>query len=282
MYVFLIMFLSFTLSSLATLPPGLAYRRESLPHTTIHILEIDPQHFDLVLATAPTLTTVSELARQKKAIAGVNGGFFNKRGSPSAPLKEGPLWSGQSSKKRGAVGLLPSRRLVFGRLSRPHNPPEGQEKKVSSPWERTLWVLGAGPLLIQDGKPLSWESEKLAPPFLKTHARTALCETADGWLLVVADAPLPSSEDLKEVVQGPPSTLLERLQKARGGLTMKEWQAYLLKLGCRNALNLDGGSSSSFYVEGALQNAPWAQLSNPHPEPRIANAILVRPRSALK
>lgn len=262
----------------AHLPQGLSYRTASFKTSTIHILTIDPQYFDLELSSSSTPTTVSELVRHKNAIAGVNGGFFTKAGAPASLVKEGSVWRGKSVKQRGAVGFLPSRSLIFDRLSRTKTHLWTKGRPSARTWEKTSWTLGAGPLLIQEGKALCWESEQLSAPFLKAHARTALCETKTHWMMVVADVTMPSNQDIKEIMQGSPLTLLSRLKKMRGGLTMEDWQDCLLKLGCRNALNLDGGSSSSLYVDGAIRNAPWSQYSDPNVGPLIMNAIVVRKR----
>ena len=53
-------------------------------------------------------------------------------------------------------------------------------------------------------------------------------------------------------------------------MTLDELSAYLVKLGCEEALNLDGGGSSSLWFEGAVRNNPCDGY-----ERTIANSLVV-------
>ena len=54
------------------------------------------------------------------------------------------------------------------------------------------------------------------------------------------------------------------------GMTLDELSAYLIKLGCTDAMNLDGGGSSGLWFEGKVRNNP----SDGH-ERSIANSLIV-------
>jgi exopolysaccharide biosynthesis protein len=54
------------------------------------------------------------------------------------------------------------------------------------------------------------------------------------------------------------------------GMTLEELSAYLVKLGCEEAVNLDGGGSSSLWFEGKVRNNPCDGY-----ERTIANSVLV-------
>jgi hypothetical protein len=63
------------------------------------------------------------------------------------------------------------------------------------------------------------------------------------------------------------------------GLTLDELAAYLLALGCRDAMNLDGGGSTTLVHRGHLLNRPYSEQDQPAPASRpIVSAILVDPR----
>ena len=47
-----------------------------------------------------------------------------------------------------------------------------------------------------------------------------------------------------------------RQPKLSLGITLQELAAYLIKLGCQAAFNLDGGGSATFWVYGNVMNSP--------------------------
>jgi exopolysaccharide biosynthesis protein len=62
------------------------------------------------------------------------------------------------------------------------------------------------------------------------------------------------------------------------GMSMWELQAFMIKLGCKDALNLDGGGSTTMYIKGkGIVNYPSDNLKYDHEgERKVANAIVVR------
>lgn len=93
-------------------------------------------------------------------------------------------------------------------------------------------ILGAGPLLVQNGQiMLDGKSEQFSNAFINQKAsRSAICTTTNNQLVIAA---------VHNRAGGTGPTLAEHAQ--------------LMKLlGCVNALNLDGGSSTSLYLGGQL------------------------------
>jgi hypothetical protein len=107
--------------------------------------------------------------------------------------------------------------------------------------------------LVRDGKiNLTWEKEKAAASFaLNRHPRTAIAKLRDGRILLVA-------------VDG-------RQPEKSVGMTLKELAEYLLSIGATDAMNLDGGGSTTMYLNGSVVNSP----SDASGERRIGDAILV-------
>jgi hypothetical protein len=95
-------------------------------------------------------------------------------------------------------------------------------------------VMGGGPLLIRDRRVvLNAQAEGFNANFIQGSApRTAVGKTADGTWIV--------------------ATLHERV--GGRGPTLAETAQIMQQLGAVDALNLDGGSSSSFYLGGQLMN----------------------------
>ena len=81
------------------------------------------------------------------------------------------------------------------------------------------------------------------------HPRTAIGWSKDWFFLVVVDGRQPELSD---------------------GMTIDELSTYLVKLGCNEALNLDGGGSSTLWYDGDVRNSPCD-----HYERTIANSLVV-------
>ncbi|NRB09255.1 MAG: phosphodiester glycosidase family protein [Richelia sp.] len=108
-------------------------------------------------------------------------------------------------------------------------------------------ILGAGPLLLQNRQiVLNGEREKFNPSFMRGKAiRSAICSTSSGNLMIAAVH-----------------------HRARGvGPTLAEHAQLMQRMGCVNALNLDGGSSTSLYMGGQLLNR------SPNTAARVHNGI---------
>lgn len=97
-------------------------------------------------------------------------------------------------------------------------------------------IIGGGPLLLkQQSVVLSAESEQFSAAFASQAAlRSAVGRTTSGQILLVAVHQQPGGR----------------------GPTLAELAQVMLKLGCTDAVNLDGGSSSSLYLGGQLLNRP--------------------------
>ncbi|WP_157087498.1 phosphodiester glycosidase family protein [Anabaena sp. CA = ATCC 33047] len=105
-------------------------------------------------------------------------------------------------------------------------------KTTPAEFNRYPHIVGAGPLLLQNNQiVLDGEAEKFSKAFIAQKAsRSAICTTANGNLMLAA---------VHNRAGGPGPTLAEHAQ-------------LMQRLGCVNALNLDGGSSTSLYLGGQL------------------------------
>ncbi|WP_016950615.1 phosphodiester glycosidase family protein [Anabaena sp. PCC 7108] len=93
-------------------------------------------------------------------------------------------------------------------------------------------IVGAGPLLIQNRQiVLDAKAEKFSAAFISEKAvRSAICTTNTGNLMVAA----------------------VHNRAGGAGATLAEHAKLMQVMGCVNALNLDGGSSTSLYLGGQL------------------------------
>lgn len=244
-------FACFFLFSFIT-PEGIDYRyiATDVPQS-IHVLEVDPAKFSIAPARALDKCVGREnvllLSMRKGAVAAVNGGFFDigkHEGAPCGILKINGEWYGLPTKPRGAIGwsgkddaVLYDRVLTHLEGIDFHVDPQ-TEMTRSELWETRDHIVGGTPLLIQNGKKIKdFSSEKTIETFLsERHARTAVGLLANGhWVFVVVDGKQP---------------------ELSLGMTMEELADFMESLGCINALNLDGGGSSTFVYQNQVINQP--------------------------
>jgi len=119
-------------------------------------------------------------------------------------------------------------------------------------------AINGGPVLVREGRS---QKIKSAPDdayefssMLERHPRTAIGWNEQAFFLVQVDG---------------------RQRDLSVGMTLNELSDYLIKLGCAEALNLDGGGSSSLWFEGKVRNSPCDGY-----ERKIANSLLVVQKNA--
>lgn len=208
---------------------------------SLTVLEIPPAaglRFDVEAPGA--LTRTSAMATQRGALAALNGGFYNtKNGAPVGLLRLDGALANAATAGQGSLGVDAQGRLALA-------------VRPAGDWPEVHEALGAGPFLLRDGEVLDHG------PKQKTvrHPRTAIGRTADGRVLWL--------------------TLDGRTDKA-AGTSHEETARILLALGCREALNLDGGGSSTLWVTGrGVCNFPCDNRRYDHEgERKVANALLL-------
>jgi len=114
-------------------------------------------------------------------------------------------------------------------------------------------LVAGAPQLVKNGKiDITWEQEKASKAFVETrHPRTAVAKLKDGkFLMLTVDGRQPG---------------------VSVGMNLNELADYLLSLGAVDAMNLDGGGSTTMFLDGKVVNKP----SDPNGERKIGDAILV-------
>jgi hypothetical protein len=126
---------------------------------------------------------------------------------------------------------------------------------AATTWERAADIVGGAGLLIFQGRLLvDWESERLRPNFVdERHPRTMIGVDRRGNVWLVA-------------VDG-------RQPQLSLGMTLPELQRLARKLRLSDALNLDGGGSTTMVVRGSVVNSP----SDPTGPRKVSDAVLVFP-----
>jgi hypothetical protein len=106
------------------------------------------------------------------------------------------------------------------------------------------FAIGGGPALVQNGQVMNWKGWIHVP-----HPRTALGWNKDRIFLVVVDG---------------------RQLDVSLGMTFDDLAEFMLKWGCENALNFDGGGSTTLWAFGTVRNSPSEGQERPAP-----NALVI-------
>jgi hypothetical protein len=100
-------------------------------------------------------------------------------------------------------------------------------------------AIGGGPALVKDSKVMEWKGWVHV-----RHPRTALGWNKKYLYLVQVDG---------------------RQLDVSVGMTFAELADYMLKLGCEEAMNLDGGGSATMWAFGSVRNSPSEGQERPSP-----------------
>lgn len=115
-------------------------------------------------------------------------------------------------------------------------------------------AIGGGPRLLREGAvSIEAEAEGIGASFVTDrHPRTAFGFNKDRIFLVTVDGRQPGYS---------------------AGMSLTELADFMLRLGAREAVNLDGGGSTTMWVSGSVRNRPSDGRVRP-----IANAIMIYAR----
>jgi len=141
-------------------------------------------------------------------------------------------------------------RLALSTLIKPINPKQDEQ------WRRADTIVGGGPQLIKDGRiSITNEQEKIAPAFVSDrHPRTAIAKLRSGKLLLV--------------------TVDGRQPGISVGMSLTTLADLLLEFGAVEAINLDGGGSTTMIVHNRVVNRPSDSTERP-----VSDAILIFSRT---
>ncbi|WP_375444919.1 phosphodiester glycosidase family protein [uncultured Fibrella sp.] len=227
----------------------------------LNILRVRPRRWRLSFASAgDSLWTTSRLGRQHGATAALNGTFFSFKGGSVDHIKIDKrvldttrYTPGKELEEHRQAAIVIDRRgkasIVFGGAANPRWASGRPEPNV----------MVTGPLLLQGGKRSLLKTNAFND---NRHPRTCLCLTKDRHvLLLTADG----------------------RHKNAAGFSLPELATVLTWLGCRDAINLDGGGSTTLWLAGQPENGvvnypsdskQWIHTG----ERPVSNVLLVHPR----
>lgn len=223
------------------------------------VIEIPARsHRRLAFVADTLLTPVSAFAERNNAYAAINGSYFDmSQGNPVCYLRVNGNQIGENTPaspdavnrkyyQHATIALNKGRANIIL--------PDSNRR-----WEEQLPdsnIMTAGPMLIRKGNLVPQRDDRTF--VTRRHNRTALGLKPDGTtLLVVADGRFPHQAD---------------------GLTLNELKLIMQWLGCTDAINLDGGGSTTMYIRqiGGVVNFPSDNHQHDHEGERpVANALIL-------
>lgn len=176
------------------------------------------------------LIPTSQLAQQNNALVAVNAGFFDMKNGGSVDFVKVAGTITDTTRING-VTRLPFHSISAVTIHK--NNVKIIKGTQQLGWEKALNeenVLLTGPLLIYDGK----KQDLAKTPFNDNrHPRTCACITNDKKLLLI--------------------TVDGRASEAYG-MTLSELTTLASALNCKDAINFDGGGSTTMYIKGKPEN----------------------------
>lgn len=234
----------------------------------------------LIIAHSDSLEDTSQQAKKWHALAGINGSFFKMRGADPDThpgLKSVPkLEPSKLDHNRSGVYLRENNQVIS------KNQPKSTFRKryqqgtiaitdstvlilkadtANFNWEdgiRAKYMITSGPLMLLAGKNQQIPNDAFCNA---RHPRTAVGKKANGSIvLFVVDGRFAQS----------------------AGMSIPELQKTMRWLGCTDAINLDGGGSSTMYVSGqegyGIVSHPSDNKKFDHAgEREVANSLLIVP-----
>lgn len=183
------------------------------------------------------LERLSSMAARTGAIAGINGSFFSPRNKqPMDLLVVNGRWLSQSGRRPALVLKDDGTASIVA-------PRQAQDMPLLQ------HAVGGGPTLLRDGRmSLAWWPRSIGG----RAPRTAAGLTWDGKVLLVT---------------------IDGRSRNSVGATIPEASRYMAALGAREAMNLDGGGSSTMVVGARVINRPSDGF-----ERAVSNGLLIFPR----
>ncbi|MBD2449930.1 phosphodiester glycosidase family protein [Nostoc sp. FACHB-152] len=253
-------------------PKTIRYFERNLPQGIAHILVIPGNsRFVVTSAISQKVNTVEEFAQKRQAIAILNAGFFDpaNQKSTSYVVVNGQLVANPKDNERlvNNPKLKPYLNLIFnrtefrrylcGQITRYAIALHNQSPPATC---RIVDAIGAGPRLLPQLTSLSEgfvdnATGRDALGSKQPNARTAVGITRDGNIILVMVAQKPA--------------------KPNSGISLPQLADLMKTLGAEEAMNLDGGSSSSLYFKGKTFYGKVDLQGNPIKRP-VKSVLLVQ------
>lgn len=205
----------------------------------------------------PSATVISRMGAESGALAAMNASFFDRKKMPTEFVKD----EGKVICTRPP--LAGTRANGMFRIQ----DPDGQSVDIVTVSDSLSAVNAAegwyeaivsGPVLLEEGKLVDYTDISSKTFFWRRHPRTLIGYTSDGWIyFIVVDGRFPGKAE---------------------GMSIFELQILCQSLGLYEAMNFDGGGSSTLWTKetGVVSHPSDNRIFDHKGERVVPNAIIVK------
>ncbi len=214
--------------------PAVGYEQRSVAGVSAHVITVDLSRRDVKVSVTVARggfphanESFADMVSRARPVAAINGTFFDKH--TLKPI--GDIVISGDVVHQGLMGtalaITVDNEAVIRRVTWGH----------AENWSRYETVLACGPTLVKDGRiDLDPGGERFRDPHvLGDGCRSACGLTSEGKL---------------------------RLVSVTQAISLRTLADLMLKLGCSDAMNLDGGASTAMYYRGRTIVSPGRKLTN--------------------
>ena len=243
--------------------------RQTSPAMVAYYAEIDLKRKEYIVHPyfSESFRSTSAIASEKGAIIAVNGGYFSSSGSTSAIVEPNEVKANNIAALTRSGVVFPVTRSFFAinsdqslsidwiyhfsnamdgiiKFANPTpntttTPAPAPVRQNGTSYDKLLMGLGGGPTLIKNGVIRITHDEEVffgsGIDWTNTRARTAVGFTDDQRLILL---------------------IVEEGTTSSSGATLQQVAELMLALGVKQAMNLDGGGSTTMAVKGSLFSRP--------------------------
>lgn len=229
----------------------------------VNIIELDltNKHLQVDIAgLSKGLIKTSELTKREQGIASINGSFFDMKngGSTTYFRKDGEVINLSTMNPSGKISERANAALTIDEKNKLVSIVAAEAGNLK--WEEQLTapdVMVCGPLLIMDNALVNLQDNAFNK---NRHPRSAVALTADNKLLLIT---------------------VDGRNKQAEGMNLDELAYFLKIIGSESALNLDGGGSTTLFLDtkkksGVVNYPSDNKLFDHEGERPVANIIFIK------
>ena len=229
----------------------------------VNIIELDltNKHLQVDIAgLSKGLIKTSELTKREQGIAAINGSFFDMKngGSTTYFRKDGEVINLSTMNPSGKISERANAALTIDEKNKLVSIVAAEAENLK--WEEQLTapdVMVCGPLLIMNNALVNLQDNAFNK---NRHPRSAVALTADNKLLLIT---------------------VDGRNKQAEGMNLDELAYFLKIIGSESALNLDGGGSTTLFLDtkkksGVVNYPSDNKLFDHEGERPVANIIFIK------
>jgi len=250
----------------------------------IHLVKLNPKYYLPVLVKAKNgRETVANIAQNNQAAVAINAGFFKisdtKNGEPAFDLViNNKVYN--LTKKLNAQLIIKNGKLSIKEVD--------AKEFLNSNQNNDISLVTGTPMLVQNSRVNRGIATYKSSFYTKSHARTAIGLTDDNIVIAIVENSYKkdiNSLSLKQILvileqnkdkitekynksisELYPNEIIDILKQSLNdeqepkGMSLINLAHFMQEQGCLDAINLDGGGSSTLVIDGTMKNIAFGDI----------------------